>query len=213
MYSDQQYAVICKTKVLIFKSTFDENEKYKMKKTILLFLALTIGLSFYGQNAKAYRQMVEMNDVPKNVRSEFKLRYPTAFVKMWYVTSITYWYEDYGPSYYNSWYKPRTVVVYKFDQPSYYEVEFLNQEDNSRAVFNRYGNWFETRTKIDKLPQNILEALENSDFSGWKISEYKERLEAPGMVNSVYRMNVSKQHQSQIIRISEMGKIVQIKME
>ena len=146
--------------------------------------------------------MVEIKDLPKNVRSEFKIRYPNAFVKMWYATSITYWYEDYGPTYYNGWYQPRKVVVYRFDQPSYFEVEFLNQDENSRAIFNRYGTWFETRTMVNTLPENIIEALNNSDFAGWKISDYKERIEAPGMVNSVYRMNVSKNHLSQIIRIS-----------
>lgn len=157
--------------------------------------------------------MVEINDLPKNVRSEFKIRYPNAFVKMWYATSITYWYEDYGPSYYNSWYQPRTVVVYKFNQPSYFEVEFMRDNENSRSIFNRYGAWFETRTQVNKLPDNIVEALQNSDFADWKISDYKERIESPGMINSVYRMNVSKDHLSQIIRISETGKIVQIKME
>lgn len=184
-----------------------------MKKTLLIFIFLLAAFSFNGQNSKTYRRLVDINELPKSVRSEFKIRYPTAFVKMWYTTSITYWYEDYGPTYYNGWYQPRTVVVYKFDQPSYYEVEFFNQDENSRAIFNRYGNWFETRTHVNKLPDNIIEALQNSDFAGWKISDYKERIEAPGMVNSVYRMNVSKGHLSQIIRISENGKIIQIKME
>ena len=184
-----------------------------MKKIILIITLFISAVSFFGQNSKTYRQMVEIRDVPKNVRADFNLRYPNAFVKMWYVTSITYWYEDYGPSYYNSWYRPRTTVVYKFDQPSYYEVEFLRNDENSRAIFNRYGNWFETRTKVNKLPQEIVNALEDSDFSGWKISEYKERIEVPGIVNSVFRMHVSKEHLSQIIRINEKGKIVQIKME
>jgi len=184
-----------------------------MKKSILFLILVLFALSFQAQNQKTYRQMVEINNLPKNVRSEFKIRYPNAFVKMWYSTSITYWYEDYGPSYYNGWYQPRTVVIYKFDQPAYFEVEFMRDDENSRAIFNRYGTWFETRTKVNKLPDNIIEALNNSDFSGWKISDYKERIEAPGMVNSVYRMNVSKGHLSQIIRLSENGKIVQIKME
>ena len=184
-----------------------------MKKIILSLVFLTSALYFTGQNAKTYRQLVENTSVPKNVKVEFKTRYPQAIVKMWYITSITYWYEDYGPTMYNSWYKPRTVVVYKFDQPSYYEVEFLNRDENSRAIFNRYGNWFETRTKVNSLPENIVSALKDSEFGSWKWSDYKERIEAPGMLYSVYRMQVSKNHLSQIIRINEEGKIVQIKME
>lgn len=184
-----------------------------MKKSIILVLFLSFVISFYGQNQKIYRQMIEINDVPKEVRKEFKFRYPESFVKMWYITSITYWYEDYGPSYYNNWYQPRTVVVYKFNQASNYEVEFMNHDENSRAIFNRYGQWFETRTQIYHLPDRIVNTLENSEFADWKRSEYKERLEAPGMPGSVYRLNVSKKHLSHIIRISDTGKIIQVKTE
>jgi len=185
-----------------------------MKKTTLIITLLLASLCFFGQNSRQFRTMVENRDVPNNVRREFIRKYPNSFVKMWYVTSITYWYEDYGPTYYNGWYRrTQTVVVYRFDQPSHYEVEFFRNNESSRAIFNRYGVWFETRTKVDKLPQVIADALENSDFSGWKLSDYKERIEAPGMINSVYRMHVSNGHLSRIIRINEKGNIVQIKME
>jgi hypothetical protein len=184
-----------------------------MKKTFLVIFTLLITHTFFGQGSKSYRQAVEMNEVPKNVRTEFKVRYPNAFVKMWYVTSVTYWYEDYGPSYYNGWYQPRTVVVYKFDQPANYEVEFYNNDENSRALYNRYGVWFETRTPMVKLPENVRQALLSSQFGSWKWSEYKERIEAPGMPGYVYRLQISKDYQSHIIRLSDQGKIVQIKTE
>lgn len=188
-------------------------EKRNMKKILIIFLICFAIASAYSQNQKQYRSMIENNEVPKEVRKEFKIRYPEAFVKMWYITSITYWYEDYGPSYYSNWYQPRTVVVYKFNQPQNYEVEFFNQGDNSRAIYNRYGQWFETRTQLYQLPDEIVAALENSEFSDWKRSEYKERIEAPGMPGSVYRMQVSKKHLSHIIRINDNGKIIQIKSE
>lgn len=172
-----------------------------------------IATSFYGQNQRVYRQMIEIKDLPKEVRKEFAFRYPGSFVKMWYITSITYWYEDYGPAYYNNWYQPRTVVVYKFNQPQNYEVEFLNQGENSRAIYNRYGQWFETRTQVYNLPDKITTSLQNSEFADWKWSDYKERIEAPGMPGSVYRLNVSYKHFSHIIRITDNGKIVQIKTE
>lgn len=184
-----------------------------MKKILLYTLVMLLSACFYGQGSKSYRQAIEMNDVPKSVRNEFKTRYPTAFVKMWYITSVTYWYEDYGPDYYNNWYSPRTVVVYKFDQPANYEVTFFNQDENSRALYNRYGVWFETRTPSVILPEHIIQALKSSSFGNWKWSEYKERLEAPGMPGSVYRLQVSNGNQSHIIRISDQGKIVQIKTE
>ncbi len=184
-----------------------------MKNFFLTVVLVSLTFSFYGQGQKSYRQIIETNNVPKEVRKNFNLRYPQSFVKMWYITNIAYWYEDYGPSYYSGWYQPRTVVVYKFNEPSNYEVEFLNNNENSRAIFNRYGQWFETRTHIVNLPEEISSALKESSFGNWKISDYKERIEAPGMPGSVYRMQVSKNQMSHIIRIDDDGKIVQIKTE
>lgn len=184
-----------------------------MKKTILLLIFLSAGLCFFGQNSRNYRQVVETNEVPKQVRNEFRTRYPQAFLKMWYVTNVSYWYEDYGPSYYNGWYQPRQVVVYRFDQPSYYEVEFLHQDENARAIFNRYGVWFETRTQVYHLPEVVDKALKNSEYATWTLSDYKERIEIPGLSGSVYRMHVAKGHLSSILRLRDDGKIIQVKTE
>jgi hypothetical protein len=184
-----------------------------MTKTILLFLSLSFVAYSYSQNEKSYRQMVEAVDVPQKVRAEFKRRYPSSFVKMWYVTNITYWYQDYGPSYYSNWYKQRTVVVYKFNEAANYEVEFANDYEDSRAIFNRYGVWFETRTKVYHLPVEVKKSLEATEYAAWNWSDYKERIEAPGMPGSVYRLQVSKNQLSEIIRVSDDGKIVQVKSE
>ena len=89
----------------------------------------------------------------------------------------------------------------------------MRNDENSRAIFNRYGQWFETRTSIIKLPDEILAAIKDSQFIDWKISDYIERIEAPGMIGSVYRMQVSKNHLSHIIRINDDGRLVQIKTE
>lgn len=186
-----------------------------MKRSFLFLVLISISICFFGQaeGAKKYRQVIETNNVPKEVRKDFKLRYPEAFVKMWYVTNIAYWYQDYSNTYYQGWYQPRTVVVYKFNDPSNYEVEFYNQDENSRAIFNRYGHWFETRTHVIVLPEEILAGIGDSPFAGWKISDYKERIEAPGMIGSVFRMQVSKNNLSHIIRVNDDGKIVQVKTE
>ncbi|MFC2107104.1 hypothetical protein ACFLRY_02090 [Bacteroidota bacterium] len=184
-----------------------------MKKPFLLLAFLLLTLIFVGQNTKNYRQVIENNKVPQKVRMEFKKKYPEAIAAMWFITSISYWYQDYGPSYYNGWYESRTVTVYNFNEASNYEVEFINHNENCRAIFNRYGTWFETRTKIKELPSQTIKALEGSEYDSWQWSEHKERIEAPGMPGSVYRMKVSQRNNSQIIRISEQGKIVQIKTE
>lgn len=183
-----------------------------MKKLLTIVVIMFLVMCINAQNAINYHTIVEINDVPKKVRLEFKLRYPNSYVKIWYVTNIAYWYNDYGVSY-NNWYRERTVIVYRFDQPSNYEVEFYNNDENSRAIYNRYGIWFETRTQLYELPENIRQALQNSKFADWKISDYKERIEIPGLEGSVYRMSVSSKNNSNIIRISDNGKLVQIKTE
>ena len=184
-----------------------------IKKILILSIFLSFSLCILSQNATNYRQFIESTSVPNKVKAAFNTMYPGAFIKMWYVTNIAYWYQDYGPSYYNGWYQPRTVVVFNFSEPANYEVEFLYNNENSRAIFNRYGVWFETRTKVVALPDQIEAAIDNSDFSSWRRSDHKERIEAPGMAGSVYRMQVSQKHLSQIIRIDDNGKIVQIKSE
>lgn len=183
-----------------------------MKKLLTIVVILFFAMCLNAQNVKNYRTIVEINDVPKKLRSEFKLRYPNSYVKMWYVTNIAYWYNDYGQIY-NNWYRERTVVVYKFDQPSNYEVEFYNNDENSRAIYNRYGVWFETRTEVFQLPDNIKQSLQNSKYADWKISDYKERIEIPGLEGSVYRMSVSNKNNFIIIRINDDGKLIQIKTE
>ncbi len=184
-----------------------------MSKIVLPILIFFVVGCAYGQNENTTRQMIDAINVPKNVSLEFKKMYPRAYVIAWYVTNISYWYEDYGSSYYNGWYQNRTVVVYTFTQPSYYEAEFMTENEIGRAIFNRYGTWFETRTRVYKLPDKVESALQQSDFYNWKWSDYKERIEAPGMPGSVYRLNVSNNQSSQIIRLNNDGEVVQIKTE
>lgn len=186
-----------------------------MKKYLIFLVLISLTINFYGQGqgARKFRQITEINDVPKEVKKNFNLRYPQSFVKMWYVTNIAYWYQDYSNTYYQGWYQPRTTVVYSFSEPSNYEVEFMRNDENSRAIFNRYGQWFETRSQIFNLPDEILIAIKDSPFANWIISDYKERIEIPAMIGSVYRIHVSKNHLSHIIRINDDGNIVQIKTE
>lgn len=83
------------------------------------------------------------------------------------------------------------MVVYTFEFPSYFEVDFIRNNESSRAIYNRYGNWFETRTKVKELPESIANALKEDGYGDWTWSELKEKIEAPGMIGSVYRLRVS----------------------
>ena len=121
---------------------------------ILIWLGLT-GCLANAQQVKSYRQPIEDNLVPKVVRTNFRSQYPQSAIVIWYVSHITYWHEDYAPGWYGEWYQPRTAVVYTFEFPTYYEVYFYRNKENSRAIYNRHGHWFETRTKLSALPDNI----------------------------------------------------------
>ena len=133
---------------------------------------------------------------------------------MWTTSHITYWYEDAAPGWYGGWYVSRPVLVYKFEFPSYYEVDFYRNNESSRAIYNRYGTWFETRTKLIDLPDTIVDALEHAGYADWTWSQHKERIEAPGMIGCVYRLKVTRgRTDSQVIRLNQDGEIVQIKYD
>ncbi len=183
-----------------------------MTKTFTLIIFSFFSLTLFSQNTSLYRQPAGEKSIPKIVTATFQVNYPNAMVINWYTTHISYWYEDYSGSWYNGWYAPRQMVVYNYAEPAYYEVEFSNEPGEvSRAIYNRYGYWFETRTRLSGLPASIVQSLKESKFADWKWSQHKERIEAPGMPGSVYRLNVSKGLRSVIIRFDDMGQLIQAK--
>ena len=184
------------------------------KKKILIILLILISCTVCAQQAKKYRQLIEDQFVPKIVRANFKSQYPQSAIVIWYVSHITYWYENYAPGWYGEWYGPeRTTVVYTFQNPSYFEVDFYRNKENSRAIYNRYGHWFETRTKVSTLPDTIGNVLRQSGYEEWTWSKHKERIEAPDMIGHVYRLQVTNGRDSRIIRINEDGEIVQVRYD
>lgn len=179
---------------------------------MILLIMMGISAVSFSQNTSLYRQPVIEKNIPKIVSTTFKVSYPDAYVFNWYITHISYWYDDYSGGWYNNWYGPRQVVVYTYTEPAYFEVEFSAEPgETSRAIYNRYGYWFETRTKLSGLPANIADSLKNSKYGAWNWSIHKERIEAPGMPGSIYRLKVSKGLRSVIIRINDQGILVQTK--
>ncbi len=183
------------------------------KIKLILILSALLSLSVNAQQSQTYRHPVEDNLVPKTVRANFKTQYPRSLINMWYTSHITYWYEDYATGWYGGWYASRPVVVYKFEFPSYYEVDFYRNNENCRAIYNRYGVWFETRTKLIALPDSIADALRSAGYGDWTWSQHIERIEAPGMPGYVYRLRVNTGRESQIIRLNEEGEIIQIRYD
>ena len=183
-------------------------------KKIIVVLAITLGsmVEICAQNIVAQRQPASERAIPKIVLNTFKEQYPNVFLKGWFITHLTYWQNDYSSDWYYGWYGQRTIVVYTYETPNYFEVEFIGDPGElSRAIYNVYGYWYETRTQIKGLTMGIHEALKASKYNGWKISAVKEKLESPMWPVEIYRFQVSKGLKSQIIRMDADGNFIQVK--
>ncbi len=183
----------------------------KIKKTILLiFLIFAFTASLFSQNITALRQPASEKAIPELVVEAFKEQYKYHSVKGWYVTHLIYWQNDYSSDWYTDWYHQRNINVYTFEKPNYFEVEFVvNLGELSRAIYNRYGYWYETRTKIKGLPMAIYDSIRNSKYAGWKISPLMEKIESPQWPVDIYRFNLSKGMKSHIIRMEADGTLIQ----
>lgn len=173
-------------------------------------------LSVVAQSQKSDEQRVPANvkAIPKIVVDTFKEQYPNALVKGWFVTHITYWQQDVSSGWYTDWYGNvrRSVVVYTYEKPNFYEVEFVDAFGSlSRAVYNKYGFWHETRSQLKGLPMACLDAIKGSKYSDWKRSTMSERIESSEWPEPVYRFGMSKGMRYHILKMDEMGEIVQVK--
>jgi len=186
-----------------------------MNLKFLAFFLLVYASSIFGLKAQyvvAQRQPANEKSIPLVIKNIYNEQYPKATLMGWYATHITYWQNDYSSDWYYGWYGQRSVVVYSYQKPNYYEVEFSQYPGElSRALYNIYGYWYETRTQIKGLPLAIMEALKETKYSNWKISLTKEKLESPAWPVEIYRFHVSKGLKSQIMRMDEKGNLIQIK--
>ena len=184
-----------------------------MKNFKTFVLIILIGFNFTMVKAQTVNEhLVEIpeKNIPKEVIRSFRDLYPNITMRTWYTTHISYWYSDYRTDWYGNWYENRVVVESNFQQPNYYEVNFLEGPGEvSRAMFNKYGFWYETRTQLTMLPQNVQDALAKTQYADWKRSRHKEKIEAPGWPLPVYRFRVTKGIKSKIIRIDDRGNIIQ----
>ncbi|WP_372647549.1 hypothetical protein [Draconibacterium sp.] len=181
-------------------------------KTIIILAFVFNITQANAQQKTAYRMPASEKAVPKVVLEGFKSQHPLVQVKGWYVTHLVYWENDYSSDWYTGWYPQRTLVVYTYEKPNYYEVEFeVYPGELSRAIYNKYGYWYETRTQLRGMPMPVYDALQTSKYSNWKISVLKEKIESPAWPLPIYRFNVTKGMRSHILRMDEKGSIVQAK--
>lgn len=183
----------------------------KIKHIYIPIILLFITYNCYAQNNQGYRQPINIKAIPKIVTKTFSEQYPDVHLLGWYSTHITYWQNDYSSGWYNNWYGHRSIVVYKYEKPTYFEVEFIDDDGNdSRSIYDYTGYWVETRSKITELPNPILNTLTRSIYSVWHVSPLKERIESPRW-STIYRFNVYKGKKSRILRMDIEGNIIQAK--
>lgn len=183
-----------------------------MKRIIALLIIFGFQYTILdAQGESTYRKRVDDQYVPKEVRTSFKKMYPNVFFSLWYTSHSVYWYEDYAPGWYGNWYPIRQVTVIKLEKPAYYEVDFQYQGNATRAMYNRYGQWFETRSRLTSLPPEVENGLKNSEYGDWLRSDHKEQIIVPGYNGVIYRLQVTNRKYSCILRLDEAGGIIQVK--
>jgi len=177
----------------------------------LLFFVLTISSQMtIAQNEYEQRLPAKKSVVPKAVLNTFNEQYPDVLVKGWYATHITYWYNDVSSGWYSDWYGTRPVVVYTYEKPNYFEVEFVGEYGGlSRSIYNRFGHWYETRTQLRGLPLTVMEALKQTKYADWKRSFLVEKIESDSWMETIYRFRMHKGLKSRIIRMNTEGQIIQ----
>ena len=184
-----------------------------MKKVLILTLLLCVLTpSSKAQSVQEQRVPVKSASIPKLVLYTFEKEHPDVALKSWYVTHLVYWENDLSAGWYSDWYGNRQRVVYVYEKPNYFEVEYNEDPGEvSRSIYNSYGYCYETRTIIKGLPKVIVDSLKASNYADWKISTTKERIVKAGWPEPIYRIHIHKGARSRIIRISQSGEIIQEK--
>jgi hypothetical protein len=181
-----------------------------LKGLFYLVFFCCISLNSPAQTSAGYRIPAGVKAIPNLVQETFAEQYPDVLLQGWFVTHITYWQNDISSGWYSDWYGDRSYVVSRYEKPTYFEVEFMKDPGElSRAVYNLYGYWYETRTRINGLPPIVREALKGAGYEGWKISTLKERIESHAWPLAVYRFKLSKGLKAEILRVDEKGTVIQ----
>jgi hypothetical protein len=123
----------------------------------IFFLLILSVISF----SRASSQKEIFNDIPDQVASAFRVKYPSAIAKKWAVKN------------------------------NIYTVRFIKDDINSTATFNATGVWKSTETTISstrKLRLSVKNGYYKSRFGSWYI-EKMERIELPGKSSYKFAIN------------------------
>lgn len=185
--------------------------KIEYRLFVLFIFATT--LTSVSQEVITYRQKINEKKLPAVVVENFNKKYQDVFLEGWYETHLIHWQNDLHTNWYDEWYIDRTIVIYTYEKPNYYEVEFIyNPGEQSRAIYNIHGYWHETRTQINGLPEAIVTTIQQSKYKDWNLSVHMEKMESPMWPLAIYRFQVKHGIKSHIISMDSEGNIVQAKI-
>ncbi len=183
------------------------------RRLIITYLLLLPFLISHTQEVITYRQKTDEKKLPAIVVENFHKKYQDVFLEGWYETHLIHWQNDLHYNWYDEWYIDRTIVIYTYEKPNYYEVEFIyNPGEQSRAIYNIHGYWHETRTQINGLPATVVEALQQTKYKNWNLSVHMEKMESPMWPVAIYRFQVKHGIKAHIISMDPDGNLVQTKI-
>ena len=181
-----------------------------MKYIFILSIVLSFSIDCISQNSFSQRVPASKKAIPALVLNVFNEAYPNVLVQGWYITHISYWYNDISSGWYSDWYPSAPEIIFVYEVPNYFEVEFIDQPgEYSRAIYNRYGYWYQTRSKISGLPEKVIESLSKSEYATWKRSKLMEKIDSNEWPEPVYRFKISKGVKSIILKMNANGDFVQ----
>ncbi len=127
-----------------------------MKK---LFLIVLIGMMM---PLVSYTQELKEKNVPLEVRSAMKQKFPDAYVYEW------------------EWIKKEKL----------YEAEFMHKGYKHEAFFSQDGKWTRTEKEIamKDLPPAVVEAFSKTEYALWRLDDVKEIITSKNQV--IYNIEV-----------------------
>ena len=132
--------------------------------------------SIYSQNENQRKnrefenvsKKIEKNQIPKIVIDAYYKEYKTVTGESWYGYPLIFDYEN--------WYDLNPNLYTKIS-PKYYIVEFNNEKNNYRIIYDSLGKKISTYKNINtKIQKAIAKSIVNSKYKDWKIIKEKEEI-------------------------------------
>ena len=182
-----------------------------MKKTILksvmigalsVFMVTSVSAQTKSvAKTKTHAKAIEKTKVPKVVTEEFIRECPVVESDTWYgypsLSNELEWF-DYNP------------INYTCEYPEYYEVEYVKDKKNHKAVYTKEGKKVATHHKVkaDVVPAAVNTSLGSGTYKSWKETSEKEEIEKVTTKEKIYKITVEKDGKKHHLFYDSTGKLL-----